>query len=96
MKKDDFYPSMKVFLNGEYGVVTNQFVESNGAYSVNGVVEQGAPYKLYGIIRWDTQQKADFEDWMGLWGSFVATGGYEISQEYQFQFINDDGTLKEQ
>jgi hypothetical protein len=87
---------MKVFLNGEYGVVTNQFFESDGTYTVNGAIHQGVPCKLYGIIRWDTNKELDFEDWMGQWGSFITAGGHEVDQDYRFQFINNDGTFKKQ
>ena len=95
MEKDEFYPTMKVFLNDEYGVVMNQFVECERIYNVNETVQQAVTCKLYGLIRWDTNKRLDFEDWRGLWGTFVVQGGYEIPREYQFQFINDDGTLKE-
>jgi hypothetical protein len=91
-KKDNFYPLMKVCLEGEYGIVTNQFSESDGTYIVNGRIRQGVASKLYGVIRWDTNQKPTYEDWRGLWGSFIAAGGYETEQDYEFQFIGDDGT----
>jgi hypothetical protein len=91
---NDFYPLMKVCLNSEYGVVMDEFWEGDGCYMVNGITYQGVPYKLYGLIRWDTNKKEDFEDWRGLWGSFIAMGGRKINENYQFEFINDDGTLK--
>ena len=94
MEKDDFYPFMKVCLNGEYGVVTDQFWESDGVYTVNGKTYQGVASKLYGVIRWDSSKKSDFEDWRGLWGTFRDSGGQQISQDYSFQFIDDDGSLK--
>ena len=31
-----------------------------------------------------------------LWGTFIAQGGSKIARNYQFQFINDDGTFKAQ
>ncbi|ROI02687.1 hypothetical protein EGI16_13780 [Chryseobacterium sp. G0240] len=46
------------------------------------------------IIRWDTPDERDFEDWCGLWESFVKAGGEITDQNYQFKYINDDGSLK--
>jgi hypothetical protein len=45
MQRDDFYPFMKVSLNGEYGVVTDQFLEVNR----NGIVTIVRPHSL-GIL----------------------------------------------
>jgi hypothetical protein len=79
VKEDNnFYPNMKVFLSGEYGVVTNDFWDLN-------------QIKIYGVIRWDTKED-DFEDWRGLFGSFKDMGGNEVTSDYKFKFINDDGT----
>ena len=89
MKRDDFYPLMKVSLNGECGIVTDQ------SFEVKNNAQQNANTKVYGVIRWDTNNKEDFEDWRGLWASFLQQGGNEIDQNYKFNFINDDGTFKE-
>ena len=85
----DFYPFMKVSLRDKYGVVTEEFFEIN----VNR--QQNVDPRIYGVIRWDTENSSDFEDWRGLWGSFSAAGGKEIYQEHQFMFINNDGTVKQ-
>ncbi len=89
MKTDtsDFHPFMKVSLKGECGVVTEQFWEINDS-------GQEVTSKLYGVIRWDTNKTSDYEDWRGLWGTFITEGGKEIDKDYTFQFINDDGNLK--
>ena len=89
MERDDYYPFMKVSLNGECGVVTDQFFE------VNGSPQQDSRSKFYGVIRWDTNKRLDFEDWRGLWGTFVDLGGHEIGQDYEFRFINNDSTFME-
>lgn len=95
MEHDNFYPFMKVSLNGEFGVVTDQFWEGDDTYTVKREAHNGTPYKCYGLIRWDTNKGQDYEDWRGLWGTFVALGGQEIDLEYKFKFINDDGTFIE-
>ncbi|RXK61012.1 hypothetical protein ESA94_10050 [Lacibacter luteus] len=79
---------MKVTLNGECGVVTEEFVE------VKDNIQQVGRTKLYGLICWDTNKQPDFEDWRGLWWTFVAQGGTELNNNHQFKFINDDGTSK--
>jgi len=86
----DFYPFMKVSLNGEYGVVIKHFLE------VTGDKQRDIDSEVYGVIRWDSNNNSDFEDWRGLWGSFLEAGGKEISPDYQFIFINNDGTVKQQ
>lgn len=91
---NEFYPKMKVALDGEYGIVLDDFTEWDGIYFVDGKKKQGTPSKNYGLIRWDTEKENDVEDWRGVFGSFIASGGKEISKDYQFRFINDDGTLK--
>ncbi|MDJ1473086.1 hypothetical protein [Xanthocytophaga flava] len=92
---NEFYPGMKVFLDGEYGVVLNDYSEWDGEYSdSNGVKYQSVPYKLYGVIRWDTDDERDVEDWRGVQGNFIQGGGVEIDSNHTFIFINDDGSLK--
>ena len=81
-QKGDFYPFMKVTLGEKNGVVTSELRTSEDR-------------SHYGVIRWDTSKETDIEDWRGLWGTFVSMGGREIGLDYQFRFINDDGTLKE-
>jgi hypothetical protein len=92
--KGDFYPGMKVFLNGEYGVVTDRVTEWDGVYFVDGIKRQGSPTKQYGFIHWDTILESDLENWTGLFGSFIAAGGTVISEEYRFRFITDDGATR--
>ncbi|MDJ1495164.1 hypothetical protein QNI19_19650 [Cytophagaceae bacterium DM2B3-1] len=92
---NEFYPGMKVFLDGEYGVVLSDFWELNREYFEKvGVSYQGEPYKLYGVIRWDTDDERDVEDWRGVQGNFIQGGGVEIDSNHAFTFINDDGSLK--
>jgi hypothetical protein len=90
----DFYPGMKVCLDGEYGVVMPDCWDWDGVYYVGRVKHQVTPSKNYGLIRWDTDKESDLQDWTGLFGSFIQTGGEEVDQNHQFQFINDDGSLK--
>ncbi|HLP50037.1 MAG TPA: hypothetical protein VK154_04090 [Chitinophagales bacterium] len=78
----DFYPGMKVFLDGDYGIVTAEYWETGNS-------------KTYGLIRWDTNEEADFEDWRGLFGSFIDSGGKHV-EDYTFRYINHDGSLKKQ
>ncbi|HLO38556.1 MAG TPA: hypothetical protein VK173_08700 [Lacibacter sp.] len=82
MINNDFYPGMKVSLNGQYGVVINEFKIINEAS------------KEFGIIRWDTEKAFDLEDWVGLFGTFKDHGGREVSSKHQFRFINDDGSFR--
>jgi len=85
---------MKVVLDGEYGIVLDQSMEWDGVYYVDGEKKQGTPFKSYGLIRWDTNKENDIEDWRGVFGSFLAAGGKEVSQNHEFKFINEDGALK--
>jgi hypothetical protein len=89
---NEFYPLMKVSLNGEHGVIVDHFIIKDHTFSN----WEDRNLNTFGIIRWDTCRESDFEDWRGLWGTFVARGGSEIARDYQFQFINDDGTFKAQ
>lgn len=45
-------------------------------------------------IRWDTKKAIDREDWTGLFGTFIESGGIIIDQSYEFQFIDENGKLK--
>ncbi|MBF4471083.1 hypothetical protein [Flavobacterium sp. HJJ] len=74
----DFVKGTKVLSNGEFGVVLDKTTDN----------------EMYGQIRWDTSEENDIEDWRGLFGSFLQTGGKIINQEHQFKYINDDGTTK--
>jgi hypothetical protein len=49
---------------------------------------------LVGLIRWDTENENDIEDWRGLFGSFLQAGGKVIDQEYKFKLIDEKGQLK--
>jgi len=77
-RNQDFVTGTKVLLNNEFGVVLDK-TDGNS---------------MYGQIRWDTNKENDIEDWAGLFGSFLQTGGQIINQEHKFIFINDDGTTK--
>ena len=89
----DFYPKMKVHLNGEYGVVLDKSVTLGGEYLSGGKRYKTPLTKNYGFIRWDTQDERDVESWIGLYGSFIDAGGFEIDSSYKFKFINDEGVL---
>ena len=91
---NDFYPKMKVSLDGEVGIVLDDFNHWDSVYYVGGEKKQGIPSKNYGVIRWDTNKENDTEDWRGVFGSFIAAGGKELNQDYEFEFINDNGVLK--
>jgi len=62
---DNFYPFMKVSLNDEYGVVTDEHWSISDTYK-GQVPNADLPH--YGIIRWDTNKEVDKEGWRGLWG----------------------------
>ena len=77
MKKkiEDFEPGMKVTLDGEEGTALNEVLSE---------VEQRHTSKneqefdgVYGYILWDTG--AEVEDWCGLFGVFIQSGGKVIS-----------------
>ncbi|MEN2412588.1 hypothetical protein [Flavobacterium mesophilum] len=70
---------MKVFLNGEYGVIINSDSDTTN---------------LYGLVRWDSPNENDLEDWRGMFETFTQIGGEIIDINHQFKFINDDGTVK--
>lgn len=78
--KNDFEIGMKVSLEGEFGIVIESEIDKPS---------------FVGMIRWDTKPKSDFENWHGLFGSFLQSGGKIIDDNYDFEFINDDGTLKD-
>ncbi|MFY1045581.1 hypothetical protein [Chryseobacterium sp. GP-SGM7] len=59
-----------------------------------GVVLDKTNHCNAGIIRWDTEKEVDVENWIGMFGTFIQIGGIIITQNYQFKFINDDGSLK--
>ncbi|WP_452227601.1 hypothetical protein [Lacinutrix sp. MEBiC02404] len=79
-KNQDFTHGTKVSLNGEFGVVIKSELDEPN---------------FCGIIRWDTNQETDEEDWRGVFGTFLNQGGKIINDNHQFEFINDDGTLKQ-
>ncbi|WNM18870.1 hypothetical protein [Flavobacterium capsici] len=75
----DFHLGMKVSLSGEYGIVITSNLEE---------------FNQYGIIRWDTEKENDIEDWRGMFGTFKEMGGKMLTGNYEFKFINDDGSSK--
>ena len=74
----EFIPGTKVSMANEFGVV----------------LEKTADNDLVGLIRWDTGKENDVEDWRGLFGSFIQSGGKVVDQNYKFKFIDDKGQLK--
>jgi hypothetical protein len=74
----EFIPGTKVSMTNEFGVV----------------LEKTADNDLVGLIRWDTGKENDVEDWRGLFGSFIQSGGKVVDQNYKFKFIDDKGQLK--
>ena len=78
-KNHDFTHGTKVYLNGEFGVVIKSELDE---------------LNFYGVIRWDSNKESDHEDWRGMFGTFMNQGGKIIDKSHQFEFINDDGTLK--
>jgi CO dehydrogenase/acetyl-CoA synthase beta subunit len=79
MNINDFIYGMKVTQNGEFGVVIKAEPDRSN---------------LCGIIRWDNSRENDTEDWRGQYGTFIQLGGKILDDNYSFQFINDDGSLK--
>jgi hypothetical protein len=77
-RNQEFVPGTKVSMKDEYGVV----------------LDGTADNKLIGLIRWDTEQENDIEDWRGLFGNFLRSGGQIIDQDYDFKFIDDKGQSK--
>jgi len=77
-RNQGFFKGTKVLLQDEFGVVLDKTADNH----------------MYGQIRWDTPKENDIEDWRGLFGSFLQTGGQIVNQKHQFTFINDDGTAK--
>lgn len=77
-RNQEFLPETIVSLNNEIGLV------------LKGNDDKDA----LGLIRWDTPEEKDVEDWRGLFGSFLQIGGKVIEQDYKLKFINRDGTLK--
>ncbi|HEU4790734.1 MAG TPA: hypothetical protein VFS71_13695 [Flavobacterium sp.] len=75
----DFEYGMKVSLGGEFGVVVKSELDKPD---------------FYGRICWDTEKEFDFEDWHGLFGSFINQGGKIIDKNYQFRYISEDGSKK--
>ena len=77
--KNDFEIGMKVELEGEFGVVVKSELDKPN---------------FYGSIRWYNESESDVEMWNGLFGTFIQFGGKVIDQDHEFQFINNDGSLK--
>jgi len=75
----EFLPETIVSLNDEIGVVLKSNEDND----------------FWGLIRWDTPEENDIEDWRGMFGSFLQIGGRVIEQDYKLRFINRDGTLKD-
>jgi hypothetical protein len=76
----DFKLGMIVSFDGEYGIV---------------VKNDNSNPESCGIIRWDTAKENDYEDWTGLFGTFIQSGGKVITNNHKFKYINIDGTSKQ-
>ena len=79
MSNIEFITRMKVSLEGEVGVVLAPELDQPD---------------FCGMIRWDTINENDFEDWRGQFGTFIQLGGKVLNENYDFKFINDDGSKK--
>lgn len=79
MSNIEFITGMKVSLEGEVGVVLAPELDQPD---------------FCGMIRWDTINENDFEDWRGQFGTFIQLGGKVLNENYDFKFINDDGSKK--
>jgi hypothetical protein len=77
-RNQEFIPGTKVSLKDEFGVVLGKTSDNN----------------LIGVIRWDTENENDVEDWRGLFGSFLQAGGQVVDQDHKFKFIDDKGQSK--
>ena len=71
---DHFYFGMKVKLGDEIGLVIKPEIQNEWDHEP-------------GLIRWDTRNENDIEDWRGMYGSFVQIGGFEIPQDTIFLYI---------
>jgi hypothetical protein len=78
---EGFYLGMKVSKDNEIGIVVP---------AKEGTAWDEEP----GIIRWDTPNEKDLEDWRGLFGTFIESGGSEIHSDMEFKFIKENGDLK--
>jgi hypothetical protein len=79
MPNIEFITGMKVSLGNEFGVV---------------ILSEPDQPDFCGIIRWDTINENDFEDWRDQFGTFIQLGGKILSEDYNFRFINDDVSKK--
>lgn len=79
-RNQGFLLGTKVSMNNEFGLV----------------LDKNEDWNEYGLIRWDTDKENDIEDWRGLFGSFLQSGGQIINQDYEFKFINNEGMRKNQ
>lgn len=79
MNTNDFIYGMKVTLDGEFGIVIKPELDHQN---------------VYGIIRWDNSKENDLEDWRWQFGTFIQLGGKILDENYSFEFINNDGSLR--
>jgi hypothetical protein len=70
----------KIDLLGEFGVVVKTYDLDDKNIIVGGSL----------VVRWDTKIEADYEICSGNLEPFII----KIDQDYEFQYINDDGTEK--
>jgi len=80
-KNLDFQPGMKVSLNGEIGIILDDFSEWHREAISDSTQTYSNSKKCYGYIKWEN---GDIEDWCGLFGSFKQSGGIIIN-DYKFQ-----------
>ncbi len=72
---DDFFIGMKVSLDEEVGLIVDPPNEDTS--------------DLIGWILWDTPSKQEFEDWRGLFGTFIQTGGKILPSSFKFQHLSE-------
>jgi hypothetical protein len=70
----------KIDLLGDFGVVVQTYDLDKDNIIVGGDL----------IVRWDSKIEADYESCSGSLESFIV----RIEQDYEFTYINDDGTEK--
>jgi|GEM_PF-633809 len=78
--------------------IDNDFISGFKVFLDNeyGVILNKQRNNSFGIIRWDTLKEVDEEDWIGMFWNFKHMGGKVINQNHQFQYINNDGSLKDE
>jgi len=76
----DFWKRNQEFLPGTKLTLNNE----------NGIVLNEETNGIYGKILWDTEKENNIEDWSGLIGSFIDSGGKILNQNFEFKYIKDN------